>query len=152
MIGDASAGRRSWRDLPGPVRILTTDDAHADYQKAVEERYAVEAQAHDRRVLAPGGIAEVIAAAEWIDAARTRADLIVLARRCQADMELPIRASMSDEEAQASIDAWKAANGGEVPALPAGDVNPDERWEPASNVRAIVDGLRRKAGLRAVTG
>lgn len=153
MIGDASAGRRSWRDLPGPVRVLTDDDAHADYLKAVEERYMEEAEAHDDRVLAPGGIAEVIAAAAWIDAVRVRTDRVVLARQAQYALDLPILDVMSDDEADASIAAWRAVNGGETPALPSGPVlDADEKWTPADNVRSLIERLRPKMLGRGTAG
>src|SRR6185369_16822715 len=106
--------------------------------------------AHDRRVLAEGGIAELVAAGQWLAAVREEARLRVIARDCQADPGLPIGDRMSAEESRGLIDAWRAAHGGASPLeLGSGElVDPDDRWMPAPAVVSRIAELRRLAGTR----
>lgn len=148
LLGEAAAGKMPWRDLPGPVRALTPDDAHADYLKPVEERYATEATAHDARIMAEDGVEELVEAAEYLRLVRERVERLTLARQCQFVMALPIRASMSDEEADETIEAFKAT-GEELPALSGPVVDADEKWTPAPAVAKLIDSMHKRT-LRSV--
>lgn len=109
LLGEVVAGRLAMAKLPGPVREFDRANV-APFRR--EAAYGGIARLHDRRVLAPGGLAELRAAGEfWRAVDEARLDRPALSASVDVEPDLPLSSSKVREVREAMLGATKNGSG-----------------------------------------